>query len=258
MAGDTGSGVVPKKKVKTPTSGPVVPMDPRGNGLPRYQQASNAPGFRADGSFRLSHGGGGGNSAGPSLTSFVPASPKAYSWWKPVAYKGSGSTEILASAANALIPSYSDEEAVNIAKWLGENFPDFAAYTNIKASPVSNVSGLRRSMFSKQRAQTALGDLMAMENAAGVPAGGGGTGYEFLKSSIKLLNKYAGEEGGMKRANFDSMMDEFDTMSKSADSSFVELARAFLNPSANGASLMQSFRSNGRTSFGQANARLFV
>lgn len=256
-----------------PDTGPVIPnmkknlkdgtWDMRDNGLRADRGMSNARGFRADGSLRLTRGGGGGGMAGgyaPALTEYSPPSKSTYDWWKPVTYKGAGSTEILASAANALIPSYADTEATNIAKWLGENFPDFKSYANLpdKVASPSRVSETRRNMFSKARAQTALGNLAAMESAAGVTSSTSGPGYQFLKSVISLLDKYAGTEGGISRKNYDSMMDEFDSLSKSVDASYVELGRAFLNPTVNGAPLMESFRSNGRTSFGMANAQLFV
>ena len=198
------------------------------------------------------------------MTLYTPQSPSSLSWWRPLAYGSSGSNETLANSANALIPSFTDTEASSIGKWLGSNFTGFGydkiseqetAANQRRTAPVST-SALRRQMFSKERAQTALSNLASMEAASGsVPVG---SDYEFLKNTILLLDKYSNAEGGISRANYAAMMKEFGDISKSADSSYVELGRAIINPTVDGTPLIDTFKYNGRTNYGSPNKNLFI
>jgi hypothetical protein len=196
----------------------------------------------------------------PQLASYnAPKAPSAGTeWWKPLAYTNNGTNEILANSANALIPTYSPDEATNIGKWLGENFSDFADYKNVQApSASSNSSSLRKTFFSKDRASQASQNLEAMRGLVGAAPENMGSGYNFLLKTVALLDKYASAEGGISRANFAAMQSEFDELSKNADSAYVELGRAFLNPTSGGNPLMASVKVGNETKFGLANARLF-
>lgn len=189
--------------------------------------------------------------------SFTPSTPGA-DWWKPLAYQGTGEAELLANTANALIPSFSSAEQVNVAKWLGQNFDDFKGYDAAIAIPMSpDMSALRKQFFSKERAQNALRDLDTMRNAIGATEEQMGSGYAFLRKTLNLLDRYSGE-GGMSRGNYQSMMKEFEGLSSNVDNTYVELGKTLLNPTNNGNPLMGSIRANGRDSFGIPNTRLFT
>lgn len=186
--------------------------------------------------------------------------PSGTSWWKPLAYANGGESEILASSANALIPSLGGDEQANIAKWLGNNFQDFSDYKTATIAPMSgDMSALRNQMFSKDRAKTAISALDAMRIAMGVGEDKMGSGYAFLKKTAALLDKYGGDgKSGMSRANFQAMQSEFEGMLNGVDSSYQEIGRALINPSAGGNPLMQSSTFGGRTTFGTANSKLFT
>lgn len=193
----------------------------------------------------------------PGTTSFTPATPGA-DWWKPLAYQGTGEAELLANTTNALIPSLSGAEQVNVAKWLGQNFDDFKAYETATSVPMStDMAALRRQFFSKERAQNALRDLDTMRNAIGATEAQMGSGYAFLRKTLSLLDKYAGE-GGISRGNFAAMNKEFEGISSGVDANYVELGKTLLNPTNNGNPLMGSIRANGRDSFGIPNTKLFT
>lgn len=200
----------------------------------------------------------GGIGAGmPGTTTFTPATPGA-EWWKPLAYQGTGEAELLANTTNALIPSLSSAEQVNVAKWLGQNFDDFKSYETASAIPMStDMAAMRRQFFSKERAQSALRDLDTMRNAIGATEAQMGSGYSFLRKTLSLLDKYAGE-GGISRANFAAMNKEFEGISSGVDANYVELGKTLLNPTNDGNPLMGSIRANGRDSFGIPNTKLFT
>jgi len=204
---------------------------------------------------------GGSGYVAPQLGTYTPTkSPSADSgWWKPVTYTSNGTNEVLASAANALIPTFSPDSAYNVGKWLGENFSDFSTYKDLAAPGTnqSDVSSMRRSFFSKDRAQQAAANLNAVQSSMGTTSDKMGSGYAFLQSTVALLDKYSGAEGGISRANYQAMMKEFDALTTGADSSYVELGRAFLNPTVNGNPLMETVQSGNSVKFGLANARLF-
>lgn len=201
----------------------------------------------------------GGYGGAPTLTEYSTESQIA-DWWKNVAYKGGGASELLASSANALLPSFAADDQNSVAKWLGQNFKDFADYEKVELErPTQSSSELRNQFFSKERAQQALSDLEAMRTAMGTSEEQMGSGYAFLKKTISLLDKYGGDgTAGISRASFAAMIKEFEGLSGDADQSYVELARAFLNPSAGGSQLMQSFQANGRDTFGIPNTKLFT
>jgi hypothetical protein len=205
--------------------------------------------------------GGGGYSYAPAVANYSsPATPSAgVEWWKPVTYTSNGTTEVLASSANALIPTFSPDSAYNVGKWLGENFGDFSTYKDLvsPASSQSDVSGMRRSYFSKARAQQAAANLSSVQSSMGASSDQMGSGYTFLQQTIALLDKYVSAEGGISRGNYTAMMKDFDELTKGADSSYVELGRAFLNPTANGNPLMETIVSGNTVKYGLANARLF-
>lgn len=197
----------------------------------------------------------------PAMSSYVPKTPTSNSWWKPLTYKQSGSNEVLASSANALIPSLSETEGLSVGRWLGSNFQDFADYSSVAtpATVMGDTSSERRKYFSKERAQSALADLDAVRTSMGASEENMGAGYAFLKKTVALLDKYAGTEGGISRANFKAMQDEFETLSDGVDSSYVSLGKTFVNPTTQGGNpLMETSINNGTTSFGLANSKLFT
>lgn len=200
---------------------------------------------------------GGGYSA-PTVTKYALRTPSNTSWWQPLTYSNGGESEILASAANALIPTFASDEQLNIAKWLSTNFSDFQGYSSATQTPMSSdMSALRKQFFSKDRAQQALSNLDDMRMAMRRKSTDMGAGYNFLRNAINLLDKYSGE-GGISRGNYSALQADFAKLSEGVDSSYVELGRAFINPSVGGNPLMQSIRANGRDTFGTANTRLFT
>ena len=187
------------------------------------------------------------------------ASSPANAWWNGQVYKGGGESEILASTANSLIPYLASGEQQSIAKWVGENFSDFSAYKTASIANTNVSSETRNNFFSKERAAQAASALENMAKASGRSTADLGPGYAFLSKAIGLLDKYGGTVGnGMSRASYAKMQEEFNAMTAGADSSYVELGRAFLNPSSGGNPLMTSSISNGRTTSGAPNARLFT
>lgn len=211
--------------------------------------------------------GGGGGYITPTTVTYGPKPIKGgiqtpssgLPWWKPLTYQGGGAAEILASSANALIPSLGGDEQANIAKWLGTNFSDFSSYSSLPSSSsgAMDAAAMRAKMFSKTRAQQAIDSLEMMRKASGATEEQMGAGYSFLKKTASLLDKYSGE-GGISRSNYIQMQSEFNSMLGGIEDSYQELGRAMLNPSVGGNPLMQSIRTNGRDSFGVANTKLFT
>jgi hypothetical protein len=190
-----------------------------------------------------------------SLNSTSPAN----AWWNGQVYKGGGESEILASSSNALIPHLASGEQQAIAKWIGDNFADFASYKTASITPTAISSDTRNSFFSKDRASQASASLVSMAAASGRQESDLGPGYAFLKKAIKLLDTYGGTVGnGMSRANYAQMQQDFTSLTAGIDSSYTELGRAFLNPSSGGNPLMTSALQNGRSTSGAPNARLFT
>jgi hypothetical protein len=190
-----------------------------------------------------------------SLNSTSPAN----AWWNGQAYKGGGESEILASSSNALIPHLASGEQQAIAKWIGDNFADFASYKTASITPTAISSDTRNSFFSKDRASQASASLVSMAAASGRQESDLGPGYAFLKKAIGLLDTYGGTVGnGMSRANYAQMQQDFTSLTAGIDSSYTELGRAFLNPSSGGNPLMTSALQNGRSTSGAPNARLFT
>jgi len=193
-----------------------------------------------------------------SLVTMGVTSPST-AWWKNQVYNGGGSDAILASTANSLIPYLASGEQQSIAKWIGENFSDFEAYKTATIPHTDASSTSRNNFFSKDRAAQAKSTLEAMATASGRSVEDLGPGYSFLTKAIGLLDKYGGTTGnGMSRAAYAQMQKDFEELSTGVDSSYVELGRAFLNPSSGGNPLMKSTIYNGRTSSGAPNARLFT
>jgi len=197
----------------------------------------------------------------PSATTatFTPSSPGS-NWWKNLTYQGGGEGEILASSVNALLPTFAEDDAVNVAKWLGDNFKDFEGYKGATAEKSDKSASMyRNEMFSKARAKNALSNLESMRAASGRTESDMGPGYAFLKKTIALLDKYGSDgQNGMSRSSFSSMQNEFNALLSGVDDTYAEIGRSFLNPTQDSNPLMQSITAGGRNTFGIPNTKLFT
>lgn len=173
-----------------------------------------------------------------------------------------------ANLANSLLPYFSTQDQLAVKAFLNTQDPT-GVYKDYLGTTSSEPPAIRaedaRGFMSAERAKNALAKLDSMRTAAGLTEEQLGSGYKYIKQAISLLanlgvNSATGEQG-MTRAEFENMQAQLAALNSQAQSDktlapYAELATKFINPTLIG-TLYPTSTSNGRTSYGQSNKKLF-
>ncbi len=182
----------------------------------------------------------------PGTTSQEPApDTQIPNWWINQAIQNPADPNAqFANVANALLPTLAPEDQRTLASYLAQNFKDvYGGYsnTNFGAAPTQITDALRKQYLSPQRAQLALSLLDRMKTASGTPDMG--TGYDFLKNAVGLINQFINPNGVIGRENYNQFTNAVSNLTKNAGqgmSAYANLAQLFNLPQFSAGSLISN------------------